>query len=202
MIGKSVLVTGGYGNLGSYISKHLINLNYDVTILTQKERNKFENYKYKIIECNIENLKDLKLKIKDKYDYCIHCASFNEYFLEDYPKKALNINTLGTRNLLDSLDLDFLSNFIYFSTFHVYGKTSGMIDEITEINPKNDYALSHLFAEYYIKNFSFTKNLKYTIFRLTNSYGVPTFMNSNKWYLIINDLTKMAFEKKKNNSEF
>ncbi|MCT7529553.1 NAD(P)-dependent oxidoreductase [Aliarcobacter cryaerophilus] len=197
MNGKKVLITGGFGNLGSYIVKHLINLNYEVTILTRREKYKFENLKYKVVECDITNLEELKSKLNYDFDFCVHCASFNEFFLENYAKKALEINTLGTRNLLEVLNLKDLKNFIYFSTFHVYGLNSGFIDETTVTNPKNDYASTHLFAEYYVKQFGYTHNLKYTILRLTNSYGCPMHKDTDKWYLVLNDLVKMAFEKNK-----
>lgn len=197
MIGNKVLVTGGFGNLGSYIVKHLIDLNYEVTILTRREKYQFENLKYKVVECDITNVEELKSKLNYDYAFCVHCASFNEFFLDNYPKKALEINTLGTRNLLEVLNLKTLKNFIYFSTFHVYGSSSGVIDENTALNPKNDYASTHLFAEYYVKQFGYTHNLKYTILRLTNSYGAPAFKDTDKWYLVLNDLVKMAFEKEK-----
>ncbi|MDN5097930.1 NAD(P)-dependent oxidoreductase [Aliarcobacter butzleri] len=197
MNGKKVLVTGGFGNLGSYIVNHLINLNYEVTILTRREKYKLENLKYKVVECDITNLEDLKSKLKYDFDFCVHCASFNEFFVENYSKKALEINSLGTRNLLEVLNLKDLKNFIYFSTFHVYGLNSGIIDEMTVTNPKNDYASTHLFAEYYVKQFGYTHNLKYTILRLTNSYGCPINKNIDKWYLVLNDLVKMALEKNK-----
>lgn len=197
MNGKKVLVTGGFGNLGSYIVKHLLNMNYEVTILTRREKYKFENLKYKVVECDITNLEELKSKLNYDFDFCVHCASFNEFFLENYSKKALEINTLGTRNLLEVLNLKDLKNFIYFSTFHVYGLNSGFIDEMTVTNPKNDYASTHLFAEYYVKQFGYTHNLKYTILRLTNSYGCPMYKDTDKWYLVLNDLVKMAFEKEK-----
>ncbi|MCT7626120.1 NAD-dependent epimerase/dehydratase family protein [Aliarcobacter butzleri] len=197
MNGKKVLITGGFGNLGSYIVKHLLNMNYEVTILTRREKYKFENLKYKVVECDITNLEELKLKLNYNFDFCVHCASFNEFFLENYPKKALEINTLGTRNLLEVLNLKDFKNFIYFSTFHVYGLNSGFIDEMTVANPKNDYASTHLFAEYYVKQFGYTHNLRYTILRLTNSYGCPIYKDTDKWYLVLNDLVKMAFEKNK-----
>lgn len=72
-----------------------------------------------------------------------------------------------------------------------------MITENSPLNPRNDYASTHLFAEYYIKQFYFSHNLNYTILRLTNSYGTPTFIDTNKWYLVLNDLVKYAYNKHK-----
>lgn len=197
MNGNKILITGGFGNLGSYIVKYLINLNYEVTILTRREKYKFENLKYKVVECDITNLEELKSKLNYDFDFCVHCASFNEFFLDNYPKKALEINTLGTRNLLEVLAKRGLKHFLYFSTFHVYGASGGIVDENSPINPKNDYASTHLFAEYYVKQFFFTHKINYTIIRLTNSYGVPLYKGTDKWYLVINDLSKVAFETKK-----
>lgn len=197
MNGKKVLVTGGLGNLGSWISTYLANSGYEVYILSRKEKNKIKNINYKIIEADITNIKELEGKLDFTIDFCVHTASFNEFFLDDYPKKALEINTLGTRNLLEILSKKDIKNFIYFSTFHVYGASSGEITEESPLEPKNDYASTHLFAEYYVKQFGFTHNLKYTILRLTNSYGTPTFIDSDKWYLVLNDLAKSAYEQKK-----
>lgn len=193
MFGK-VLITGGHGNLGSYITKELVQSGYDVYVLTRNSKNKIDDIDYQIIEADITNLESLKQKLDFQIDYCVHTASFNEFFLPDYPKKALDINSLGTRNLLEVLSTKSIKNFIYFSTFHVYGLNIGTITEESHPNPRNDYASTHLFAEFYVKQFGFTNNLKYTILRLTNSYGVPTFMDSDKWYLVLNDLTKSAYE--------
>lgn len=195
MNGK-ILITGAYGNLGSWITQYLAKENYELFLLTREEKNKFECINYSVIECDITNLEELKKKLDKEFDYCIHLASCNEFFIDGYPKKALEINTLGTRNLLEVLSKKDLKNFIYFSTFHVYGENSGVITEETALNPKNDYASTHLFAEYYVKQFGFTHNLKYTILRLTNSYGSPTFIDSDKWYLVLNDLVKSAYQNK------
>lgn len=194
MSGKNVLITGGLGNLGSWISIYLAQQGYTVYVLTRADKHKLKDIKYKIIECDITNLEMLEKKLGFEIDYCIHCASFNEGFLPDYPKRALEINALGTRNLLEILSKKNLKHFVYFSTFHVYGENSGVITEESSLNPKSDYASTHLFAEYYIKQFGSTHNLKYTILRLTNSYGAPTFLDSDKWYLVLNDLTKLAYK--------
>lgn len=121
MSGKKILVTGAFGNLGSWITSFLAKFDYDIILLTRQEKKKFHNIPYSVIECDITNLELLKEKLNFDIDFCIHMASFNEFFLEDYPKKALEINSLGTRNLLEVLSTKNLKNFIYFSTFHVYG---------------------------------------------------------------------------------
>lgn len=196
MLGKKVLITGGHGNLGLYIVSALVNLGCDVFVLSRKKDKLIEKLKYTVIDADIVSATQLREKLNFDIDYCIHLASYNEYFLENYPKKALKVNTLGTRNLLEALNIKKLKNFIYFSTFHVYGLNSGMIDENTALNPKNDYASTHLFAEYFVKQFGFTHGLKYTILRLTNSYGVPFFKDTDKWYLILNNLVKDAIDDK------
>ncbi len=194
MSGK-VLVTGGLGNLGSYIVSTLAKCGYDVYVLTRKEKYKLD-VKYHIIEADITDISSLEKNLDFDLDFCVHTASFNEFFLPNYPQLALNINTLGTRNLLEVLAKRGLKHFLYFSTFHVYGASGGIVDENSPINPKNDYASTHLFAEYYVKQFFFTHKINYTIIRLTNSYGVPLYKGTDKWYLVINDLSKVAFETK------
>ncbi len=194
-MGGKILITGGLGNLGSWITREFCNAGYDVYVLTRYEKKKIPDIKYTVIEADITDLESLKSKLSIKFDYCIHTASYNEFFEDNYAKKALEINALGTRNLLEVLSCKGLKKFVYFSTFHVYGKSSGLIKEDTELTPKNDYASTHLFAEFYVKQFSATYNIDYTIFRLTNSYGAPAFMDNSKWYLVLNDLTKSAYEK-------
>ena len=195
MSGKKLLITGGLGNLGSWLTTYFAN-KYEVYVLSKNISVQLE-CNYTIIQADITNYNDLKLKLNIEFDYCIHTASYNEFFNDNYPKDALLINTLGTRNLIDILKDTNIKNFIYLSTFHVYGLNEGIITENTELNPKNDYASTHLFAEYYLKQFFNTHNFPFVTFRLTNSYGSPKYKNSTKWYLVLNDLVKSAYEKNK-----
>lgn len=196
---KNILITGGLGNLGSWLTEHfaLKNEEYQVYVLAKNYRNIKTIGKYKLINCNIADTNDCINTLKDyEFEYVIHTASVNDGFTPNYANDAIQINALGTRNLLEAIKDKNVKNFIYFSTFQVYGKYNGTITEDTETCPKNDYGTSHLFAEYYIKQFHSTHNIPFTIVRLTNSYGCPKDYNSSKWYLILNDLSKTAFEKK------
>lgn len=196
MPSPKVLVTGGLGNLGSWITRHLAGAGFEVHVLTRKERFALEDTDYRVIECDITDRDALAAKLDGiPYDHCVHCASFNEGFLPGYAEKALMINALGTRNLLEVLAPRALRHFVYFSTFHVYGVGSGNVTEDTPAVPRHDYATTHLFAEIYVRQFGLTHGLPHTILRLTNSYGAPSSVLVEKWYLVLNDLVKMAFEK-------
>jgi UDP-glucose 4-epimerase len=194
---KKILITGGLGNLGSWLSEHFYRQGYQVSILSKNSRKLEIDLKYEYISCDISDLKDCLDKLgNSSFDYVIHAASVNDGFVADYPRLALEVNTWGTRNLLEVFKDKGLKNFIYLSTFQVYGKYAGAIDENTPLTPRNDYGTSHLFAEYYVKQFHYNFKMPFTIIRLTNSFGCPKDYNSSKWYLVLNDLARTAFEKK------
>jgi len=198
MSGNRILITGGLGNLGSWLTTHFCNLDYNVTILSKNVNNRLHKIQYKIIKADITDINILKEELYNKeFDYIIHTASYNESFHKNYYKDALLVNTLGTRNLIEIFKNKKIKNFIYLSTFHIYGLNSGNITENSMVNPKNDYASTHFFAESYLKQFYYTHSFPSIIFRLTNSYGSPKFINSNKWYLVLNDLVKSAYIKNK-----
>ena len=192
---EKILITGGLGNLGSWLTIYFSD-KYDVYVLSKNISTSLES-NYTLIQADITDIDELKLKLNIEFDYCIHTASYNEYFHENYPKEALLINSFGTRNLIEVLKNKNFKNFIYISTFHVYGTSYGSVTENTELNPANDYASTHLFAEYYLKQFYKTDKFPFVIFRLTNSYGSPKSINSTKWYLVLNDLVKSAYENNK-----
>jgi len=193
-----ILITGGFGYLGSYLSKYFENEGHDIYILEKRSKTSITNTKYNYIQADICNIDELRKKIDFEIDYCIHTAAAADYYIENYYKIALEVNTLGTRNLLEIFKSKSLRKFIYISTIHIYGnQKESKITEQLMPNPINDYALSHLFAEYYIKQYYELFKIPYIIFRLTNSYGVPLTYNSTKWYLVLNDLVKTAFEQNK-----
>jgi len=192
-----VLITGGLGNLGLWLTHHFLANGDDVTVISRTENIKIFDENYKFIAADITDRNKLSDLIDCYYDICIHTASFNEHFAKDYASKALSINSFGTDNLCNALLTHGIGKFIYLSTFHVYGVHSGEVTENTLVSPLNDYGLTHYFAEKYIEKHSKISGMNYVTFRLTNSYGCPKDVNTNKWYLIFNDFCKQAFDTKK-----
>jgi UDP-glucose 4-epimerase len=197
MVTKKVLITGGLGNLGSWLTTHFASKDYQVTVLAKTRRPILLDIPFEFMQCDLTDESTLNKTINGAYfDLVIHAGSVNDGFVADYAKLALEVNAWGTRNLLEALKGNPPGHFIYFSTFQVYGKYAGAISEETPLETKNDYGLSHLFAEGYVKQYGFTSKIPFTIIRLTNSYGAPKDPDSSKWYLILNDLSKSAFLKK------
>ena len=188
-----VLITGGTGNLGTWITRHLQARGYHVTGLASRPR---WNACDEFIICDIRDETDIKKKLSPlRFDFVIHLAALTDTKLEGYAKQAHDVYVRGTKHLLQALDRGSLRNFIYFSTFHVYGSLSGEIDEKTPVAPKSDYAVTHELAEQEIRRHRKADRLPYTIFRLTNGYGAPLSIESADWNLLFNDLARSAFEK-------
>lgn len=192
---NNILITGGLGNLGSWLSECFFQNDYNLFVTT-REKAKFK-HPYNEIICDLTDRNSLAVLEDYTFDYVIHLASYNEYFEQHYFTKALKINTEGTFNLIQALKKSSVKGFVYFSTAHVYGTLKGEITEKTVPNPLNDYASTHLFAEYITKQYCEQYHFPYTIFRLSNSYGAPKFINNSKWYLLLNDLCKQAVENRK-----
>jgi UDP-glucose 4-epimerase len=194
---KRILITGGMGNLGSWLTDFFLSNGWEVTVLTRNLRKLEQVQGFKTIQCDIADEVDCKAKLAGlNIPYIVHCASVNDGFVPGYAHLALEVNTWGTRNILEALKGQEIKHFLYFSTFQVYGKYEGTITEDTPALSRNDYGLTHLFGEGYVKSAYLNNKIPYTIVRLTNSYGCPKDYDSSKWYLVLNDLAKMAYEKK------
>lgn len=190
---KNLLITGGLGNLGSWLTDYFCRQDFNVFVLASRKRNILQDLDFTFIPCDITDLAQIREKLSATlFDLVVHTASVNDFFLDNFAKDALLVNALGSRNLLEYFKDKNLKHFIYFSTFQVYGRRSGVITEDTPAVPTNDYGSTHLFAEHYIRQFYANTKIPYSILRLTNSYGCPKDPDSSKWYLVLNDLSLMA----------
>lgn len=102
---KKVIVTGGTGNLGSKIVEYLIEKKYTTTVLTSKSVlnpiNGVNNVTADI------TCKDSLTSLFDDTDVIIHCAS--------NPRKSDDVDVMGTKNILENINLQKPPHFIYIS---------------------------------------------------------------------------------------
>jgi len=193
----NILITGGLGYIGgriaSYIKKKAPDSHIFLTTNKLHRRpswtGKFEVLKMDLLdEESIENC-----LVGNSIDLIIHLAAVNEIDSIKNPEFALGVNTQGTYRLLNLANAYKIKRFIYFSTFHVYGRTSdSIITEETPTKPFHPYAITHRAAEDFVNFFNHYNKMTTLIFRLSNGYGYPKDIEINRWTLIFNDLCRQA----------
>ena len=195
---KKVLITGGCGYLGARLSKYLAESGYGVSVFCRSDPRKYDAWTALMEDVSVGDIRDetsvSKLVEKD-YDAVIHLISLDHRKSEDNPSLVSSINVMPTWNLLDKFVKKGLKKFIYFSTIHVYGKLPNeIITEDRISSPQNAYGLTHLLSENICNYFNEKTATTCINVRLSNSYGSPVFEENNCWWLVINELCKIAFE--------
>lgn len=128
---KNILVTGGAGFIGSFLVDGLINQGYKVRILDNLEQQvhkgkkpKYLNKKAEFIKGDVRSYNNLRKAIQD-IDAIFHLASAVGVGQSNYEiKKYVDINVLGTANILDLLvnDKHHVKKFITISSMTGYGE--------------------------------------------------------------------------------
>ncbi len=165
---KNILVTGGSGFIGRNLIKKLNQLGYN-TINCDLNIN--ADYR-----CDISKYNDL-IKIKEDIDIIYHIAaqSYGYKSLVD-PELDLDWNAKGTLNICRFAKEKGIKKIIYTSTMAVYGE-GDWLKETDNLNPLSNYAISKLYGETCIKQFS-QFGIDYTIFRVFNTYGPGQNLNN------------------------
>jgi len=198
---KKLLITGASGYLGARLSKYLAENGYKVTAFDNSKPTKHNRWLSLMEEVIIGDIRDeavISSLGKRQFDAIIHLISLDHKKSEDNPSIISSINVLSTWNLLEKFKNNSLSTFIYFSTFQVYGKVPAEIitSEFVPL-PQNNYGLTHLLSENICNYYNVQSDINCINIRLTNSYGSPVFKENNCWWLVINDLCRTAYKKKK-----
>lgn len=141
--GRTVLVTGAYGMLASYLVYFLIYLNEsqngaDIRILAQgrsaqKMCRRFGEYMdrpyFHMLEADICR----PITLEGEVDYIVHAASLaSPQYYRNSPVDTLLPNTIGTACLLELAREKKVQGFLFFSSNEVYGQLPADCTEITE----------------------------------------------------------------------
>lgn len=170
------LVTGGAGFIGSIITKKLLTLGHDVTIIDSLITGYISNVPTEatFIKGDISEQGTIEQLESCKFDAILHIAgqSSGEISFED-PVYDLNCNTTSTLRLLDYARETNCKRFIYASTMSVYGEQEQKeeFSEMDDVNPKSFYAVGKLASENYMKIYKKQYGIDYTALRYFNVYG-------------------------------
>lgn len=177
--GKTVLVTGGAGCVGSNLTRKLSELAEKVIILD----NLSSAYEWNIptmdniqfVEGDILNDEELKRVFKEQPDMVFHLAAhFANQNSVDNPEKDLMVNGIGILKVLQYAQLVGVERFVYSSSgCGVYGLESQMPfkEHDISINLHTPYQVTKLLGELYTNYFHNLYDLPIVNARFFNVFG-------------------------------
>ena len=172
--GKTVLITGGAGSIGSEIVRQVVGFKpYKIIILDQAESplhslcleitEVAENVKVRTVLADIKDYNLLE-SVFEKYkpDFVYHAAAYKHVpLMEENPSQAIYTNVIGTKNLADLSSKYLVEKFVLISTDKA-------------VNPSSVMGASKRIAEKYVQSLNYhlvnLKNTQSTKF-ITTRFG-------------------------------
>ena len=172
---KKILVTGGFGFIGSRLAIHLTKKKYKVIILEHPNAKEPSNLrKIKTIRVDITDRRKVeKLIVKNVYAI-LHLAAQSSgpksFFI---PIEDITLNLIGTTNVINLCKKNNIKRIIYASSFVVYGKhKSEKLKETYNCYPESVYATTKHAGELMLKNYAQPHGINWNVIRMYNVYGI------------------------------
>ena len=174
-----ILITGAAGQIGSGLSKLLIENGHDLTLVDNLRNGYLENLKddaneviAPFYEVDITS-GEFFLKCGDQYDVIIHLAAITSLpDCESNPLETLRINVSGTANVLEFAREFDVPHVIFASTSAIYeNNDTEVFTEDLEVNPRLYYSLSKKMSEDLIESYRENYGMTVTILRFFNVFG-------------------------------
>jgi UDP-glucose 4-epimerase len=166
---KKVFITGGAGFIGQAVAKVFAKAGYRVKTfdLFSPAETIGEH-----VTGTIMFPEELFNAMKGS-DYVVHLAAMlGVKRTEEERLKCLNVNIVGTMNVLEAAVKAGVKKIVFASSSEVYGEPIRTpLSETDIVFPKSVYAVSKLAGEEYIRAYKQTHGLDFSIVRFFNVYG-------------------------------
>jgi UDP-glucose 4-epimerase len=174
--GARFLVTGGSGFVGSHVVDELVaNGASEVVVFDKVVRN--ENLEeasaagsVRVVEGDVTDREALAGAVKG-VDGVFHLAVLPIGPSEADPRLALDVNVVGTFNVLEAAQQAGAKKIVYSSASSVYGDTNETMDESHPLDARSMYGASKIAGEYFLRAFHEIHGLDYVTLRYMNVYG-------------------------------
>lgn len=169
--GKTIMVTGAAGSIGSELVMQLINYNPRKLILVDQAETPMHDIDLRVTE--LRSQIEIKLKIADitdrikmesifdehKPEIIFHAAAYKHVpLMEKNPAEAVKVNTLGTKMLADLAHRNHAERFVFISTDKA-------------VNPTNVMGATKRMGEMYVQSLNSVSDTKFITTRFGNVLG-------------------------------
>jgi UDP-glucose 4-epimerase len=173
---RKVVVTGGFGFIGSHLAERLIRDN-EVTVVDDSSTGRLDNVRHLLPEGLVLAEGDIATldlaKIFEGKDYVFHLAALPSVprSISD-PMRTHQANLTGTLNVLIAARDAGIKKVVFASSSSVYGDTPTLPkSEDMSLNPKSPYAVTKAAGEMYCQVFEKIYGMKTVSLRFFNVFG-------------------------------
>ena len=172
-----ILITGGAGFIGSNLAKRLVNDGHEVVVLDSLLRgNKLDKdtfAKVHFIKGDVRDL-DLMITASKNCDLIFHFAAvLGVDIVADNPVETMDVEVIGTRNMIEAANINNVKKVMYASTSGIYGHSAfeNVLTEEVLVDPRTSYAMAKRYNEIYLASHHQEKGLNVVSLRFFNVYG-------------------------------
>lgn len=172
-----ILITGGAGFIGSNLTKRLVQEGHKVIVLDNLLRgNKIEKDVFEKIEFIKGDVRDqeLLMHVTRNCDLIFHFAAvLGVDIVADNPVETMDVEVVGTRNVVNAAHANNVKKIMYASTSGIYGHTAfeSVLTEEILVDPRTSYAMAKRYNEIYLASHHEEKGLNAVSLRFFNVYG-------------------------------
>ena len=168
---KRILITGGSGFIGKHLRKKLSDYGAIISII---DKNPAHVKSANVIQCDICDYENLKSAIQDiSPEIVFHLAAYIDRTSEfNVIRKMIDVNLIGTLNLLESLkDFSSCQSIVIAGTSEEYGNNQAPFKEDCREDPVSPYSFSKVCVSYLSKMLFNVYKFPIVVLRPTLAYG-------------------------------
>lgn len=173
-----ILVTGGAGFIGSHLVQRLVDNGHDVVVIDNEIRgNKIpigilSQIEYILGDVRNETLVDQAIK---DVDIIFHFAAvLGVDVVADLPVETMDVEVIGTRNIINAARKYKIKKVFYASTSGIYSHSAIVQTALSEevvVDPRTSYAMAKRYNEIYLASHHEETGIDCIALRFFNIYG-------------------------------